>query len=82
MRFVIYNFIIIFSAADIDNKLYYVYNTVINCISSVIQFSQKGGSIFMISFDQFILEDGIPIYLQILTYIKHGMIAGTIMNGD
>ena len=36
----------------------------------------------MISFDQFILEDGIPIYLQILTYIKHGMIAGAIINGD
>jgi len=36
----------------------------------------------MISFAQFILEDGIPIYLQILTFIKRGIIAGTILDGD
>ena len=28
------------------------------------------------------MEDGIPIYLQILIYIKRGIIAGTIQNND
>ena len=36
----------------------------------------------MISFEQFLMEDGNPIYLQILLYIKRGVIAGTIQNGD
>ncbi len=36
----------------------------------------------MISFEKFIMEDGTPIYLQILLYIKRGIIAGTISDGD
>ncbi len=36
----------------------------------------------MISFEYFKIEDGSPIYLQILLYIKRGMIAGAIKNGD
>lgn len=36
----------------------------------------------MIVFDHFILEDGIPIYLQIIRYIKQGIAAGTIVDGD
>jgi len=36
----------------------------------------------MISFDQFILEDGVPIYLQILIFIKRGIIAGMIQDND
>ena len=36
----------------------------------------------MISFEAFIMENGIPIYLQILLFIKRGMIAGTIVDGD
>lgn len=36
----------------------------------------------MISFEKFILEAGIPIYLQILLFIKRGAIAGTVQNGD
>ena len=36
----------------------------------------------MISFEKFIMEDGMPIYLQILQYIKRGVIAGTITDGD
>ena len=36
----------------------------------------------MISFENFIMQDGIPIYQQILLYIKRGIIAGTITNGD
>ena len=36
----------------------------------------------MISFDQFIMEDGIPIYMQILLYIKRGIVAGNIQHDD
>ena len=36
----------------------------------------------MISFELFIMQDGSPIYLQILLYIKRGIIAGTIVDGD
>ena len=36
----------------------------------------------MISFEKFIMEDGMPIYLQILQYIERGIIAGTITDGD
>lgn len=36
----------------------------------------------MITFEKFIMEDGMPIYLQILQYIKRGVIAGTITDGD
>ena len=36
----------------------------------------------MISFENFIMADGSPIYLQILLYIKRGIIAGLICDGD
>ena len=36
----------------------------------------------MISFEQFRMEEGSPIYLQILRYIKRGVIAGQIEDGD
>ena len=36
----------------------------------------------MISFENFIMTDGSPIYLQILLYIKRGIIAGIICDGD
>ena len=36
----------------------------------------------MISFENFIMADGSPIYLQILLYIKRGIIAGSICDGD
>ncbi len=36
----------------------------------------------MISFENFIMQDGSPIYLQILLYIKRGIIAGLIKDGD
>ena len=35
----------------------------------------------MISFDAFVLEDNVPIYLQIVGYIKRGIVAGTIETG-
>lgn len=36
----------------------------------------------MVSFDHFSPEDGIPIYQQLLLYLKRGMVAGTIKDGD
>lgn len=36
----------------------------------------------MISFDNFRMQDGSPIYVQILLYIKRGIIAGMISDGD
>lgn len=36
----------------------------------------------MISFERFLLEGGVPIYLQILLYIKRGIVAGTICHGE
>ena len=36
----------------------------------------------MISFDSFALEDNIPIYLQINGFVKRGIVAGTIRDGD
>ena len=36
----------------------------------------------MISFESFVQEDGIPIYLQIILFLKRGMVAGTIRAGD
>ena len=36
----------------------------------------------MITFEHFLMEDGSPIYLQILLYIKRGIIAGTVLDGD
>ncbi|MBO5178602.1 MAG: GntR family transcriptional regulator [Lachnospiraceae bacterium] len=36
----------------------------------------------MISFNEFTMQEGSPIYQQILLYIKRGVIAGTIVDGD
>ena len=36
----------------------------------------------MISFESFVLEDNVPIYLQIVGYIKRGIVAGTITDGS
>lgn len=36
----------------------------------------------MISFDSFHMEDGTPIYLQILLHVKRGIIAGSVVDGD
>ncbi len=36
----------------------------------------------MISFENFTMQDGSPIYVQILLYIKRGIIAGMISDGD
>jgi len=36
----------------------------------------------MISFEDFIMEDDSPIYLQVIRYIKRGIVAGTIKDQD
>ena len=36
----------------------------------------------MISFDNFTMEDGSPIYLQIVSFVQRGIVAGTIADGD
>ena len=36
----------------------------------------------MVSFAEFVLGAGLPIYLQIVLYVKRGMVAGTIAHGD
>ena len=36
----------------------------------------------MISIEQFLMDDSSPIYLQIIGYIKSGIVAGTIRDGD
>lgn len=36
----------------------------------------------MVSFDSLIMENGTPIYQQILLFVKRGIVAGTIVNGD
>ena len=36
----------------------------------------------MISFDNFKMQEGTPLYLQILIYIKRGVVAGVIGHGD
>ncbi len=36
----------------------------------------------MISFEGFVLEDNLPIYLQIVGFIKRGIVAGTIADGE
>ena len=36
----------------------------------------------MISFENFHLQDGLPIYLQIILFIKRGIIGGMIASGE
>lgn len=36
----------------------------------------------MISFEDFLMEDDAPIYLQVIRYIKRGIVAGTIRDKD
>jgi GntR family transcriptional regulator len=36
----------------------------------------------MISFEKFTAEDGIPVYLQIVRFIKRGVVSGAVKDGD
>lgn len=42
----------------------------------------RKGDCHMISFDDLRIEEGIPIYLQILLHVKRGIAAGRIRDGD
>ncbi len=58
-----------------------------NCTMCIIQLNRvtrliQFGGAYLISFEDFIQENGIPIYLQILRHIKRGVVAGIVQNGD
>lgn len=36
----------------------------------------------MISFDNFLPDDGTPIYMQIIRHVKRGIVSGSITDGD
>lgn len=36
----------------------------------------------MVSFEEFILNEDSPIYLQLIQYVKRGVVSGTIQNED
>jgi GntR family transcriptional regulator len=36
----------------------------------------------MVSFDMFYISEGSPIYMQIIRYIKRGVVSGSISDGD
>lgn len=36
----------------------------------------------MISFEGFTLQEGVPIYQQIVLYLKRGIVGGTVQDGD
>jgi len=44
--------------------------------------ARKGVIRPMISFEDFIMEDDSPIYLQVIRYIKRGIVAGTIKDQE
>ena len=58
------------------------------CYSIILTFQHTKRPLYerrmtvMISFTNFILEDGIPIYLQIIRHLKQGIVAGTIEDSD
>ena len=46
----------------------------------VVQFGK--GVVTLVSFDGLRLEEGMPIYLQIIRYLERGIAAGTVRDGD
>ena len=54
----------------------------LNRITQLIQFEFMKGEFIMISFEEFIIEEGIPIYLQVVRHVKRGIVSGSIQNGD
>lgn len=59
---------------EIDNKVCYLYNTLRKCISHIIRL--KGGRT-LLAFDSFRMEEGVPIYLQIMRFVERSIAAGT-----
>ena len=66
--------------AGVDKRLYYGYNTVGNRIIDVVQFGE--GVTAVVSFDGLRLEEGSPIYLQIIRCLERGIAAGAVADGD
>ena len=46
----------------------------------VVQFGK--GVVTLVTFEGLRLEDGMPIYLQIIRYLERGIAAGTVRDGD
>lgn len=59
---------------EIDSKVCYLYNTLRKCISLIIRL--KGGRT-LLAFDSFRMEEGVPIYLQIMRFVERSIAAGT-----
>lgn len=59
---------------EIDSKVCYLYNTLRKCISYIIRL--KGGRT-LLAFDSFRMEEGVPIYLQIMRFVERSIAAGT-----
>jgi len=64
----------------LDSQLYYSYHTVEKRIIRLIQLGGTDNS--MLTFDDFKTDGRLPVYQQILDYIKRGAIAGTVADGD
>ena len=63
-----------------DRQLYYGYNTVTGTV--IIRLTHFPGGEGVISFEGFRAEDGVPIYLQIIKYLKQGVVSGAVADGD
>ena len=59
---------------EIDSKVCYLYNTLRKCISHIKRL--KGGRT-LLAFDSFRMEEGVPIYLQIMRFVERSVAAGT-----
>lgn len=59
---------------EIDSEVCYLYNTLRNRISHIIRL--KGGRT-LLAFDSFRMEEGVPIYLQIMRFVERSIAAGT-----
>ena len=46
----------------------------------VVQFGK--GVVTLVTFEGLLLEEGMPIYLQIIRYLERGIAAGTVRDGD
>lgn len=66
----------------LDGKPYQPYNTVKPYYSdnTVWDLKRKGAEA-VVSFDQFVLQDGVPLYLQIVRYLQRGLVSGAIPPG-
>ena len=64
---------------EIDSEVCYLYNTLRKCISHIIRL--KGGRT-LLAFDSFRMEEGVPIYLQIMRFVQRSVAAGTAQDQE